>query len=360
MRPFARSRSCIASSGSSDCGSSLIPDQGSPFASTRSGTLAIVSSSGWTASISSQRERCRNLGTGAGAHRPGAEDGLVRRVLVVVDEDALAALLLPPGGGEDVGAAALELARGGDRGRAHLVGVPARLEADVDVEAAVAGRLRIADDAELVEQGSGLGGRGADVRKAGAGLRVEVEAQLVGVLGVVGEQRPDVEAEAAEVHRPDHVRRGRRGRARARVVPLGVLTIVVCSQSGAPSRGRASGRTSRRLRASAKAGAGGSRNRCSVEGVGRPPQRAHDASSPTREVSTARGRCALRGSCDRPVRSTRGEAERKSGAADTRRPDTASVRAPRTRPASSIREREPGGPHQGRERRRGAGDDVRR
>jgi hypothetical protein len=58
----------------------------------------------------------------------------VGRVLVVVDEDPLAALLLPPGGGEDVRAAALELARRGHRGRAHLVGVPARLQPHVDVQ----------------------------------------------------------------------------------------------------------------------------------------------------------------------------------------------------------------------------------
>ena len=56
----------------------------------------------------------RHLGARAGAHRPGAEDGLMGRVLVVVDEDAAAALLLPPGGGDELGAAALKLASGGD------------------------------------------------------------------------------------------------------------------------------------------------------------------------------------------------------------------------------------------------------
>ena len=47
---------------------------------------------------------------------------------------------------------------------------------------------------------------GAHHREVGARLRVEVEAQLVGVLGVGGEVRPDVEAEAAEVGRPHDVR----------------------------------------------------------------------------------------------------------------------------------------------------------
>ena len=119
-------------------------------------------------------QRRRHLGAGAGAHRPGAEDGLVRRVLVVVDEDAGAALLLPPGRGDQLGAAALELAGGRDRRAPHVVGVPARLEPDVDVQPAVPGRLRVADDPELVEEPAHLGRRRAhlleaDARAAGRG-----------------------------------------------------------------------------------------------------------------------------------------------------------------------------------------------
>ena len=78
------------------------------------GTLAIVSSSGWIASISSH-VRASTPAPPEPAHRPGAEDGLVRRVLVVVDEDAPAALLLPPCRRDQIGAAALELAGGGCR-----------------------------------------------------------------------------------------------------------------------------------------------------------------------------------------------------------------------------------------------------
>jgi hypothetical protein len=44
-----------------------------------------------------------------------------------------------------------------------------------------------------------------DVSEVHAGCRVEVEAQLVGMAGVAGQVRPDVEAQAAEVHRPQHV-----------------------------------------------------------------------------------------------------------------------------------------------------------
>src|SRR3954454_5287294 len=82
-------------------------------------------------------------------------------------------------------ASALELARDRDCRTAHVVGVSARLEADVDVQPAVAGRLGVAGDAELVEQRPELGGSAAHVGEVGARLRVEVQAQLVGVLGVV-------------------------------------------------------------------------------------------------------------------------------------------------------------------------------
>jgi hypothetical protein len=53
-RPFARSRSWSASSGSSDCGASSIAAHGSPSRSRRLGTLATVSSSGSTSPSSSQ------------------------------------------------------------------------------------------------------------------------------------------------------------------------------------------------------------------------------------------------------------------------------------------------------------------
>jgi hypothetical protein len=100
----------------------------------------------------------------------------VRRILVEVDEDPAAALLLPPGRRDQLWAAALELARRGDRCRPHLVGVPMRLEPDVDVEAAVPGRLRVADDPELVEQPPKLDRRRPHVVEVDARLRVEIEA----------------------------------------------------------------------------------------------------------------------------------------------------------------------------------------
>ena len=55
-----------------------------------------------------------------GPGEPGAEDRLVRGVLVEVDEDPLSALLLPPSGGDQVGVPPLQLPGQGHRGRRGL------------------------------------------------------------------------------------------------------------------------------------------------------------------------------------------------------------------------------------------------
>jgi hypothetical protein len=86
------------------------------------------------------------------------------------------------------------------------------------------------DDAELVRERLELAGVG----EAGARLRVEVEAQLVGVLGVVGA--------VGQTWKPKHARLtahatcATSAATRARDgVPLTVWTVVVCSHSGALS-----------------------------------------------------------------------------------------------------------------------------
>ena len=78
----------------------------------------------------------------------------------------------------------LELPGQGDGPRPHLEAVPARLEPGVDVEAPVAGGLRIGGDAQFVQQGAGAGRRLPDVVEGRTGLRVEVDAELVGVIRV--------------------------------------------------------------------------------------------------------------------------------------------------------------------------------
>ena len=74
------------------------------------------------------------------------------------------------------------------------------------MDAAVARGLRVAFDAELVEQRPHLVRGDARFVEPHAGLRVEVDAQLVGVLGVVRDVRPHVETETTEIDRPHDVR----------------------------------------------------------------------------------------------------------------------------------------------------------
>src|SRR5262249_57725087 len=81
----------------------------------------------------------------------GRGDRAVAGVLVVVDEDALAALLLPPLGRHLAREAPLELPPEGDRRVADVGERPARLDPDVDVDAAAPRGLREADVAEIVE-----------------------------------------------------------------------------------------------------------------------------------------------------------------------------------------------------------------
>jgi len=68
----------------------------------------------------------------------------------------------------------------------------------------------------LVKQPADLPRRLLDHRECHPGRRVEVDAQLVRMLLVVRLRRPDVEADAAEVDRPDHVGQvGRHERVRS-------------------------------------------------------------------------------------------------------------------------------------------------
>src|SRR5262245_29504661 len=192
------------------------------------------------------RQGRRYLGAGTGSRRPRAEHRLVWCVLVVVDEDAAAALLLPPRSGDQVGTAPLELAGGGDCRGTNLVGVPPRLEADVDVEAPVPRGLRVTDDPELAEQASELVRRRPDVVEVDLRLRVEVEAELVDDVRAVAKVRPDMKAEAREVYGPDRVGHvGEHERARRRPVrraddrrlqPVGRIGGDALLKERAPSR----------------------------------------------------------------------------------------------------------------------------
>src|SRR5581483_3565145 len=122
------------------------------------------------------------------------------------DEDLLAALLLPPRGRDEIGRAPLDLARERERAAAHDAELPVGLDAAVDVDAAVAARLRPAGVADLVEDLAHDHSRPLRLREPSAGLRVDVDAQLVRTLRVAPPRRPRAELERREVRCPGDVR----------------------------------------------------------------------------------------------------------------------------------------------------------
>jgi len=66
----------------------------------------------------------------------------------------------------------------------HGYRVPARLQADVDVQPVVTCRLRVTAQAQLVEEVPALQGGGADLLEADALGGIKVDPELVGVVGV--------------------------------------------------------------------------------------------------------------------------------------------------------------------------------
>ena len=132
-----------------------------------------------------------------------------------------------------LGRAPLHLARERQRRAPHLVEAPAPLDAHVDVHAARARRLGPAAQAVLVEHVAHDQRHAPHVVPATPGPGIEIDAQLVGMLEVVGAHRVRVQVDAAEVHDPQELRRVAhddlaRGPARReaqldRLDPLGTL-----------------------------------------------------------------------------------------------------------------------------------------
>ena len=198
---------------------SSMPACRSPSVANRAGTVAMVKSPGATSSISSQRDRRGHRRLGHAAHRVGAGDGVVAGVLVVVDEQRpRVAVLAPPRGRDVVRRAALDLAGEGERGPAYVGEAPARLDPDVDVQALAARGLRPARRRRARRAPRARRGRpGARVSNPQSGHRVEVDAPLVGPLGVGPAGVPRVELHGRHLHRPDHA--GQLGHAQLVGVP---------------------------------------------------------------------------------------------------------------------------------------------
>ena len=151
-------------------------------------------------------DRRRDGRVGSPAHRVRGRDRSVARVLVVVDEDALAALLLPPRGRHLLRQPPLDLACERERRAAHDRELPVRLDPAEDVDAAVPRGLGPARVADLREHLSHERRHPLAVAKRRAGLRIDVDAQLVWMLRVAPPRRPRVEVDDGEVCGPDHLR----------------------------------------------------------------------------------------------------------------------------------------------------------
>ena len=156
---------------------------------------------------SAHAKRRRHLRPGPGPDRPGPEDGLVRGVLVEVDEHPPAPLLLPPGRRHQIGPAPLQLAghrhgRGPDLDRG-----PSRQEPDVHVDAPVAGRLGPARSGRRPASSrstSWAASRTISKSTPGVGSRsMRSSSACSGSSASVG---PHVKAQAGQVDRPQHVR----------------------------------------------------------------------------------------------------------------------------------------------------------
>src|SRR5436190_1598256 len=79
---------------------------------------------------------------------------------------------------------------------------PAALDPDVYVDAPASRGLREAGVAKLVQQRACLGGDAHGVCEVGARLRVEVDAQFVWMVDVVGANRPRVKCDRSHLGSP--------------------------------------------------------------------------------------------------------------------------------------------------------------
>src|SRR5688500_1508407 len=144
----------------------------------------------------SQRRRHARVGTRA--YRERRRNRPIFGVLVVVDEDAVP-FLLPPLAGGDRRRAPLDLTRKGDGSPAHLDKGPLTLDADVDMNAARAGGLRPADQIEICQRGADDTRHVLDLAPFHTWHRIEIDAQLVRMIEILGEHRMRMQLDAGEI-----------------------------------------------------------------------------------------------------------------------------------------------------------------
>jgi hypothetical protein len=92
---------------------------------------------------------------------------------------------------------------GRDHGVADVEELVRRLDGAEHVDAAIAAGLQPRFEAGLAQHVAQHRGDGRGIREIGARLRVEVDAQFDGIVGVGGERGPRVEDDGVHLHRPD-------------------------------------------------------------------------------------------------------------------------------------------------------------
>jgi hypothetical protein len=140
------------------------------------------------------RQRRRHARVRSRPHGIRARHRAVLRILVVVEEHAVT-LFLPPLARRQIRRSPLDRARESQCGAAYLAEGPAPFDPRVDVYAARARGFRPADEAEVVEGGAHDARHVPDLRPRDARHGVEVDAQLVRMIEIVGADRMRVQLE---------------------------------------------------------------------------------------------------------------------------------------------------------------------
>jgi hypothetical protein len=150
-------------------------------------------------------ERSGDPAVGRGSHGIGRSDGSILGILIVVDEDTVT-LLLPPLAGDELGSTTLGVSGERQGGAPYVVEAPPRFDPQVDVDAPGAGGLRPSSEAQIGEHFAHEVRRLANTVKAHPGSGIQIHAQFVRVIQIVGPDRVRVEIDAAQIHEPGKLR----------------------------------------------------------------------------------------------------------------------------------------------------------
>ena len=131
------------------------------------------------------------MGTARGTVRSG--NGAVPVGLVEVHEDSGSAFFLPPGGGDLLRHAALQLASGSDHRVPDVKELVLGVDRRVHMESAVAGGFDERGEAGFCQHGTEFLCRRDGVVEVRTRLRIQVDPELVRIIGIVGPRRPGVE-----------------------------------------------------------------------------------------------------------------------------------------------------------------------